>query len=332
MIYYERFKNEKINLIQDSLKLEKIPDKIYFGPDYKDYISNSYMGLINPDEGGSPFEYKYASRISNTSYFNYGSIIHGKILEGIEPELIIGDIPTSKDVNNAIVLYANLLKNGTPEEDSFNEAYKESGYKNISTFVKKIVLYENYIQSIIKPKENSYFIDKSTLDDIKRAEISIALLDNEINNNSSNIESFNELALTGKFNYSNNWKEEVSVNLPVKIKIDNFKVDHDKKLIVLNDLKTTSTRLDEFMDSSFIKFHYYRQFAFYGYLLYNLMARDGDYKIQANVYVLNKQTGSYKSFQINKKLVSRGFDEFQGLKRRIGFHESYGYDTIREDI
>ena len=110
MIYYERFKNEKINLIQDSLKLEKIPDKIYFGPDYKDYISNSYMGLINPDEGGSPFEYKYASRISNTSYFNYGSIIHGKILEGIEPELIIGDIPTSKDVNNAIVLYANLLK------------------------------------------------------------------------------------------------------------------------------------------------------------------------------------------------------------------------------
>ena len=119
---------------------------------------------------------------------------------------------------------------------------------------------------------------------------------------------------------------------PVKIKIDNFKVDHDKKLIVLNDLKTTSTRLDEFMDSSFIKFHYYRQFAFYGYLLYSLMARDGDYKIQANVYVLNKQTGSYKSFQINKKLVSRGFDEFQGLIKRIGFHESYGYDTLREDI
>ena len=129
-----------------------------------------------------------------------------------------------------------------------------------------------------------------------------------------------------------NWKEEKSINLPVKIKIDNFKVDHDKKLIVLNDLKTTSTRLDEFMDSSFIKFHYYRQFAFYGYLLYNLMARDGDYKIQANVYVLNKQTGSYKSFQINKKLVSRGFDEFQGLIKRIGFHESYGYDTLREDI
>lgn len=45
-------KTKKINLIQDSLKLEKIPDKIYFGPDYKDYISNSYMGLINPDEGG----------------------------------------------------------------------------------------------------------------------------------------------------------------------------------------------------------------------------------------------------------------------------------------
>lgn len=46
------------------------------------------------------------------------------------------------------------------------------------------------MQSIIKPKENSYFIDKATFDDIKRAEISIALLDNEINNNSSNIESF----------------------------------------------------------------------------------------------------------------------------------------------
>ena len=62
------------------------------------------------------------------------------------------------------------------------------------------------------------------------------------------------------------------------------------------------------------------------------MSKDNNYKIQANVYVLNKQTGSYKSFQITKKLASRGFDEFQSLIKRIGFHESYGYDTLREDI
>ena len=332
MIYYERFKDEKIQLLND-LKLEKIPDSVYFGPEYKNHISNSYMGLINPDEGGSPFEYKYVSRDSNTSYFNYGSIIHGKILEGINPELVIGEIPTSKAVNNAIVTYASLIRKGSKIDDAFDIAYKESGYKNTATFEKKIKIYDDYINSIINPKEFRYFIDNNTLNDINRADVSVALLDEAINNNPSHIESFNELALTGSFAYTNSWEKPAYISLPVKIKIDNFKIDSKNKKIILNDLKTTSTKLDDFMESSFIKYHYYRQFAFYGYLLYKLLSKDyPGYKIEANVYVLNKQTGSFQDFKITKKLVERGYLEFNSLIKRIGFHEAYGYNVLREDL
>ncbi|MBQ0113516.1 MAG: hypothetical protein KBT03_10330 [Bacteroidales bacterium] len=37
---------------------EKISDEEYFSPKYSDYISNSRLKLINPDQGGCPSQYK----------------------------------------------------------------------------------------------------------------------------------------------------------------------------------------------------------------------------------------------------------------------------------
>jgi hypothetical protein len=54
----------KVNLNEIKLKPDlttvcrkKISDKEYFSEEYKDYISNSRLGLINPEQNGSPNQY-----------------------------------------------------------------------------------------------------------------------------------------------------------------------------------------------------------------------------------------------------------------------------------
>ena len=42
----------------NSLKRVDMSDDEYFSDKYKDYVSNSRLKLINPEEGGSPEKYK----------------------------------------------------------------------------------------------------------------------------------------------------------------------------------------------------------------------------------------------------------------------------------
>lgn len=44
----------KITPILETLQLLKITDEEYFSSKYKDYISNSRLGLLNPKQDGSP--------------------------------------------------------------------------------------------------------------------------------------------------------------------------------------------------------------------------------------------------------------------------------------
>jgi len=44
----------KLRLIPGTFKLSKIEDKVYFSEKYKNYISNSRLGLLDPAKEGSP--------------------------------------------------------------------------------------------------------------------------------------------------------------------------------------------------------------------------------------------------------------------------------------
>ena len=44
----------KITPLMDPLRLQKISDEEYFSKKYSNYISNSRLGLINPEQDGSP--------------------------------------------------------------------------------------------------------------------------------------------------------------------------------------------------------------------------------------------------------------------------------------
>ena len=50
-----RLEDIKLEPLMDTLRLEKIDDKIYFtSPVYKNRISNSRLGLLHPKQDGSP--------------------------------------------------------------------------------------------------------------------------------------------------------------------------------------------------------------------------------------------------------------------------------------
>ena len=78
----------KISPIIDSVYREKISDKEYFSEKYKDYISNSRLGLINPEQGGNPDKCWLGFNEDKTASLNLGSFIHCLVLQPDEFYLV----------------------------------------------------------------------------------------------------------------------------------------------------------------------------------------------------------------------------------------------------
>ena len=60
----------------DTLQILDISDEEYFGEKYREYISNSRLKLIDPEEGGSPELFKAGLSPAFSDAFYYGSAIH----------------------------------------------------------------------------------------------------------------------------------------------------------------------------------------------------------------------------------------------------------------
>ena len=58
-----------------------ILDEEYFGPNYRNFISNSKLKLINPDQGGTPESYKNGLKSEDTASLRLGSAIHELFLQ-----------------------------------------------------------------------------------------------------------------------------------------------------------------------------------------------------------------------------------------------------------
>lgn len=71
-----RLEDIKLEPLLDTLRMEKIDDSIYFGsPVYKNRISNSRLGLLNPRQGGSPEKFFSGFKSSFNPSFALGKII-----------------------------------------------------------------------------------------------------------------------------------------------------------------------------------------------------------------------------------------------------------------
>lgn len=281
-----------LEIIPESIQCIKMTDAEYFSDKYKDYISNSKLSLINPDQGGSPDKFKEGFTGGFNDSFELGSAVHGTLLQ--PEEFVVPDIykPTAK-----LGLFAEEVYKFRQKGNSISKSielarvsadYYQKGFtKNrLNTAIKKSLdFYLKRMRYVEDPVKVPLFLSERNAEKYKQCINSITN-DKEMmgylkpEGLLSNPEIFNEFAILCEIKVVREGEEDQIIK--VKSKIDSFTIDHEMGVINLNDLKTTGRPVAWFMgqyvdkgpdighewvNGSFENYHYYRQAAFYTWLL-----------------------------------------------------------------
>lgn len=319
----------KFTPLLETLKVLDISDAEYFGPNYKDYISNSRLSLINPEQEGSVETYFEGlgkhSLFTDSLYF--GSAVHAFVLQPDDFYLCDSvDRPTAKAGFMADELYR---KDGhAPTDEAIIKASDKINYYKGKMDSKRI--------DELRTKCNNYWRNRALFEHSYKDEKELIYLDEK---------SRDKLDLCLK-SVKNNKKiqsllkpdwilkepvvgleqtilldvlaedEGISEILHLKAKLDSFTIDFDNNTVVLNDLKTTGHYTTEF-PNSWEKYHYYRQAGMYGWLL-TLVATHiygmENPKLKGNFMLVSTVPSYYSDvFEVTKKEFLRGFNEFRTL-------------------
>lgn len=328
----------KLTFLTDSVRREKMSDERYFSEEFSNYISNSRLKLINPEQDGCPELYEKGLQGEVTSSLSMGSAVHELVLQPenfeLGPDL---NKPTAK-LGMVIDAIYEFRKSGLTILDSITAACRKVHYyenkldcKRIAAIITagldyylnmkkfdldKIILLSarerQTVETCVRNLTENYFISKV----LKPTD----LFDDEI-------PSYNEDAFFVDIKGEHDGKSCV---LQLKMKADNWTIDEENKILTLNDLKTTSHFIGYFMDTSFVNYHYSRQFALYLAILveyakqkYNL---DEDWQIKCNVIVV-ETTGENRAqlFSINDSMLESGKKEFERLLKMVVYCEINGY-------
>ena len=68
----------KVQFLIETVEAKELSDAEYFSSDYKQYVSNSKLKLINPDEGGTPQKFKEGIKSEYNASFEFGTIKNKK--------------------------------------------------------------------------------------------------------------------------------------------------------------------------------------------------------------------------------------------------------------
>lgn len=338
----------EIRIIPESIELVKMTDAEYFSEKYRDYVSNSRLSLINPDEGGSGERYDQKNTSSFSESYELGSAVHNMILQNNSYFISQCDKPTGK-----LGLWAETvfqLRNNSETTPTIEEAMKlasiKSDYysnqftdKRIKTAMKgSIKYYLDRIKTVeviedkvpiylSKPVKDKYMLIMENITASK------TLLNKLMPKGMvSDPDYFNEYAILATLEVKIDGKVYL---LKVKGKLDNFTLDHEFCEIILNDLKTSGKPLNYFMgnnvkvldedgklektvwmDGSFQKYHYFRQMSMYLFLLMAAVKQyyGFNYKPKVNMLVVETIPNfNSKVFVVNGNYIKAGFEEFKKL-------------------
>ena len=129
--------------------------------------------------------------------------------------------------------------------------------------------------------------------------------------------------------------------LPFKLKADNWTIDFDKKVVTLNDLKTTGHYVADFMSpgGSFEKFNYARQMACYSTILWYYLERkfgvnkNTGWTLNANMLVVQTiPPYASRCYSVSNTDLKKGWNQFEQLMKRVAYYEIFGYKNEVEFI
>ena len=341
----------KINILPESITLIKMSDEDYFNlPQYKKYISNSKLALINPDQNGSEELYMGGFKDSFNDSFEVGSAVHSMTLQ--PSEFFVSGL---KKPSGKLGLWCEKViinrKKGMSIDESTKQASIDADYyskdfskKRWYTAVKGSLNY--YLQRLKDDKTlkeweggNLTPIFLSEANRIKFESCMRGIAENSKFNSTlfptgllKPAESFNEYAIFCDIEVIKENGEKIILQL--KAKLDNFTIDFEQNEVVLNDLKTTGKPVNYFMgnnarminedgseyrkwiDGSFQKYHYHRQLGLYLWLLqcYCMKEYSIPFKYKANMLVVETIPNfKTKIYAVPSKSIKEGLNEFKKL-------------------
>lgn len=336
----------KVTPLIETIKYLEISDEEYFGDEYTDYISNSRLKLINPDQDGSPL--KYRDGLSNDNKYSdslyFGSAVHELVLQPESFTLIESvNRPTAKAGFMADELFPAFVTNHVVTMDEIVAASDKINYYKGKMDADKAdalrIKCEDYYAERLAyewgshndPTKVPIYLDAKSRDKLRECITSVEC-NNQIQallNPDYLLEkpiSKNESVLLMDVLVEHEGKSKV---LHLKAKLDNFTINGETNELTLNDLKTTGHYLTKFGES-FVKYHYARQMAMYLWML--KLYTEKEYKInptlKANMLLVST-VPDYRSgvYPVTNKQIRDGFLEFTKLLRLVAYYELYGYDA-----
>lgn len=328
----------KLTPLPDTVQLIEMDDEEYFSDKWSEWISNSKLALINPDQDGSPeiFKEGLSKHQKYSDSLVFGSAVHELVLQ---PESFIlvdnVDRPTAKMGAMADELFENYL-NDLMDDAYIIQASDKVNYYKGKMDEAKIMNVRYACDTYWEDRDNWHRNYKGTktpifLDPNSREKLNLCLASVEANQEIQDLlhpkglldvpKSVNEAALFIQVKAEYNGKETI---LKLKGKLDNFTINFETDEVVLNDLKTTGHWLINFKDS-FEKYHYNRQMAMYAWMLRLYVQKE--YNIQPSRLTANMLLVStvpdYRAgiFKVTNTEIRKGFLEFKDLLQRVAYLE-----------
>lgn len=339
-------KDIKLTPLLDTLRLEKISDKVYFSEKYSNYVNNSRLGLLNPRQDGNPDKFFSGLKFTASQALALGSAVHELVLQPDSFELSedVGK-PTAKLGVMADELYPIFVERDVTKDDVVKASDKVDYYKGKITKDRANDVISECSNYWTKRKERELdiaqdreiiYLDNKSLEIVKSC---VSALNN--NKQVQNLlhpkgllqdpisENEQAILLDVKAECPNG--SEFILHL--KSKLDNYTIDLETNTIVVNDIKTIGKIVSE-IDNNIKKFHYSREFAMYIYLLklcaekfYGLV----NPKISANYLAVSTIPNFFTKVRpVTYGEIREGFHEFRTLLKYVAYNIGYNNYSLDE--
>lgn len=336
----------KLEALTDTLKIGKISDQEYFSKKYAAYVSNSRLGYINPDQGGTPEKFFTPMGDIYSDSLILGSAVHGIVLQPEFFELVEITRPTAK-----LGFVCDYIWDHSGDSHEITDELVQKASEAVEYY--KNALTDKRINDILE----AYSLYKDSRSKYKeKSGIEPMFLSSKMFETANKcINACNENAEFSKIMYPSFIdKEPISENeqaflldikccfpdkdpiiIKLKSKLDNFTIDFDTNTITVNDLKTIGAILPKFdgEEGNFGRFHYHRELAIYLWLL--KMYAEQKYGIKnptmkVNCLVVSTIPDHYtKVYKVTNKEIDKGFKEFRYLLKLVAYYiayEGYGFN------